>query len=281
MGNFLLSTLLLFLAWPLKAEIHTTFENVVVGKSLSVAGHLLCHDQKTIYFKDQLSCQKYNNSIDGVVDLPRANCADLTVGALRQLEMIDLPHNIIFRFFEVDLSYQVKKEVIHFNGTNSFVIPELTTLQQQQVEICQDPERPLQAPENTFNSRPAMPEEIPFLTTLADNGIQMINKPAGLLDDVNFIDPRLEKLNVPKTYLGKNLKTPQCEEQNNGDIVFKAGGESSGNGIFQLISNEFETGDWKYYDLQYLQSLSNPVSDDFSHDNPLLVNGKCAPTFDI
>ncbi len=245
------------------AQTTVTYGHVVIGKQLSVAGHQLCHNGSTLFFKDLSSCEDHNFGIGVLSQLRPISCQGLILGSIKQVEKINFDGQEVVRFYNVDIVYEEIIETAYPNKSDKII--KNTTRRLKQVELCSDlgTDDVLLAM-NEISERPARNEEIPFLNRLVGNGIHLINQPAGLLTDFNFIDPEVAaSSNVPERFRGATVRSPQCEIQGGGDVVFKASGENSGNGIVTQASGENSGNGWSLINTDYLQSLSGQINPEF------------------
>ena len=204
------------------------YNNVVIGRDISVPGNLLCNDGVFIYYKNKESCAKSG----------KKNCTNLSIGPINQAERIYIDKDIsITQFYKVSLVYEKKTYSRTQAGRKKTSID-------VKVPYCVN--RDILKPSNVFTEREASDEEIPVLASLYLNGMDAINTPFGPVKSIKKINYESHDIRKLPLLMLTNIRSPFCGEPNVLKYLEKISGEYSGNG-------------WRRANMEYLQGTSGEV----------------------
>lgn len=209
-------------------------EPIWVTQHVSAPGHLLCQNGEGVFFKDRDSCAQI---------YPKWRCfTDLRLGYLDTITQIYLGREFVTQYYSVPRTYTETVFKLEKEGYKNNFFKVVSKRQRELAQCYGRNKRPKQI---NLRRRIVNWKELKVLSTLIENGFDVIETPPGRLHSSDYIYSYSGFTALAEKDVRKRppIKSPLCNE--NFDpypFVEKASGEWTGNGILNpLLPSDLES----------------------------------------
>jgi hypothetical protein len=205
-------------------------EDIWLTQDIHVTGDTLCQDGQYIYFKNRVACQEATNEW---------NCKkSLKISPIHFIQKIELPSGqSITHFYNIKTQF----DFLRYELTSFYPIKSFDLVESKQIEFPLCKKMIMKKPLKVRSIRPALDTEKDFIQGLIDSGVVLLNSPYGSFNELadNLINSEKDPLSQNEL---PHLKSPLCNTNvDANEMILKASGEWSGNGIVQISAlNEWQ-----------------------------------------